>query len=452
MPRRRKTKVRVPAAHTAPAAVPAPQLAEEIPLLIRLEREIEDELRPRQRARLEEKLREVDAAGSVGAPACAGCGQRMKNRGRKRCSFVTRFGAIELRPVTYRCDPCRVQVRPLLARLGAEAGQLSGSLARLLALLGCVVPYELAAKLCHHFFGVEVSAMTVWRAVQRLGASLETYVEAQARYHADPHRSVQPVAAPPLAVVMGVDGSMLGMQVRATRRRRHGDEVLPPLTGVLLLPHERVEPSPGRRSVTRRILVTCLGDADRIFARLWAKLHDLGWLGPETVVVVIGDGAEWIWNRASLFTRRCEILGFWHVVEKAWELARLRYGDESKRVADWVTRLGDDLKAGKVDLVLARLATQDTATDEQREALETLLRYYTDNRARMRYVEYLRLGYGIGSGAVESAHQQVVQARLRQAGMRWSEAGAQRLLALRVLLLNGQFSLLDRLTMKRGAA
>jgi hypothetical protein len=36
----------------------------------------------------------------------------------------------------------------------------------------------------------------------------------------------------------------------------------------------------------------------------------------------------------------------------------------------------------------------------------------------MRYDEYLRLGYGIGSGAVESAHKQVVHARFRQAGMR----------------------------------
>ena len=65
----------------------------------------------------------------------------------------------------------------------------------------------------------------------------------------------------------------------------------------------------------------------------------------------------------------------------------------------------------------------------------------------MHYDEYLRLGYGIGSGAVESAHKQVVQARLRQAGMRWSEAGARRLQALRLLLLNDNGALLDRLRM-----
>ena len=82
-----------------------------------------------------------------------------------------------------------------------------------------------------------------------------------------------------------------------------------------------------------------------------------------------------------------------------------------------------------------------------RESLQALIRYYTDNAGRMRYDEYLRLGYGIGSGAVESAHKQVVHARFRQAGMRWSEAGARRLLALRLLLLNDNWALLDRLRM-----
>ena len=82
--------------------------------------------------------------------------------------------------------------------------------------------------------------------------------------------------------------------------------------------------------------------------------------------------------------------------------------------------------------------------------MKALIDYYETHAARMRYDEYLRLGYGIGSGAVESAHKRVVHARLRQAGMRWSELGAQHLLALRQLLLNGQWSsVADRLRMQR---
>jgi hypothetical protein len=73
-------------------------------------------------------------------------------------------------------------------------------------------------------------------------------------------------------------------------------------------------------------------------------------------------------------------------------------------------------------------------TPEVRKCLHALIRYYRSNAARMCYDEYLRLGYGIGGGAVEIAHKQLVHARLRQAGMRWSEVGARRLLALRLLL------------------
>ena len=99
---------------------------------------------------------------------------------------------------------------------------------------------------------------------------------------------------------------------------------------------------------------------------------------------------------------------------------------------------------GSFSAALKRLRPK---TEELRASLQSLIGYYSENAGRMRYDEYLRLGYGIGSGAVESAHKQVVHARLRQAGMRWSEAGARRLLALRLLLLNGDWALLDRMRM-----
>ena len=118
-------------------------------------------------------------------------------------------------------------------------------------------------------------------------------------------------------------------------------------TRVLLLPEERVETSPGRRSVVRRFLVSCLGDADDIFHRLYGQLRELGWLGPNTMVVIVGDGAEWIWNRAPWFIRRCEILDFWHAMEHAWGFARLRFGEESQQADQWVRQMGVDLKAGK---------------------------------------------------------------------------------------------------------
>jgi hypothetical protein len=213
-------------------------------------------------------------------------------------------------------------------------------------LLATVAPYELAARLADLLLGVTVSAMGVWRVTQRLGQAAANHSEALSQYHADSRSEGAPVENAPPAVVLGVDACFVGMQVRSKRRRRAGEEKLPALppveqgqfrdvkTGVLLLPDERVETSPGRRSMVRRFLVTCLGDADDIFRRLYAQLRELGWIGPETVVIIVGGPsggpreypAEWIWNRASMFVRRCEILDFWHALEYAWEFARLRYG------------------------------------------------------------------------------------------------------------------------------
>ena len=460
MPRKHRTP-HVCKAHQGPLPIRAPALLDELPPLIQMERDVTVEFCEPQRLDLLRRIKELEA--SLPVPAC--CGHPMKNRGRKETSFLCRFGRIVLFPVTFRCALCKRRVRPLMDALGVEHGSISGSLARLLALLGVLVPYQLAARLALIFFGVEVSAMTVWRAVQRLGEACTQYQEAQVAWHTTAQATVDEPSSAPDVVVVGVDGCALGMQVRAHRRhRKTASEVLPPLppvdgghfrevkTGVMLIPAQRCEPSPGRRSVLRRVLVTCLGNADRVFDHVTTKLALLGWLGRATVVVIVGDGAEWIWNRAKLFVNRCEILDFWHAIERAWEFSRLRFGQESTMGAQWIARITADLRAGKVEAIIARLGRIQTTSSEERNNLDGLIKYYTNNASRMRYDKYLRLGYGIGSGAVESAHKQVVHARLRQAGMRWSEAGARRLLALRVLLLNDEWPMLDRLRMKSFAA
>jgi hypothetical protein len=436
-----------------------PRLADQPSRFILLEREVELEYRPRMLEALQRKVDTVAEEVRATVPECPRCGQPMSYHDTRPVSWLAHWGRLQAHPARYRCSLCKQERRPLLDLLGVEPGRICGSLARLLGLLAAVAPYELAARLAQLLLGVTISAMGVWRVAQRLGQAAANYSEALSQYHADSRSEAPGLDNAPPAVVLGVDGCTLGMQVRTHRRRRNGAEPLPPLpvieeghfrevkTGVVLLPSDRVETSPGRRSLVRRFLVTCLGDADEIFRRLYAQLRELGWVGPHTVVVIVGDGAEWIWNRAAMFVHRCEILDFWHALEHAWTFARLRYGQDSTLADRWVHGIAEDLRAGKIEEVIARLKRLRPQTLELRESLQSLIRYYSENAGRMHYDEYLRLGYGIGSGAVESAHKQVVHARLRQAGMRWSEAGARRLLALRLLLLNDDWARLDRLRM-----
>lgn len=436
-----------------------PALADHPSRFLLLEREVELDYRPQMLNALQRKVNAVAEETRGMLPACSHCGQTMRRQDTRDVSWWARCGCLHAAVSRYRCLCCGYECRPLLDVLGVEPGRISGALARLLALLATVAPFPLAARLASLLLGVNISPMGIWRVAQRMGEATARYQDSLSRYHADSRSAGADTQAAPAAVVLGVDGCSLGMQVRSQRRRRKGGERLSPLpvieegrfrevkTGVVLLPSERVETSPGRRSVVRRFLVTCLGDADAIFARLYAQLRELGWVGAHTVVVIVGDGAEWIWNRAPMFVRRCEILDFWHALEHAWEFAQLRYGQGSAQADAWVHTLAEDLRTGKVQDVIARLKRLRPRTPELRQSLQTLIHYYSENATRMHYDEYLRLGYGIGSGAVESAHKQVVHARFRQAGMRWSEAGARRLLALRLLLLNDNWALLDRLRM-----
>lgn len=62
-------------------------------------------------------------------------------------SWLARFGKLSAPVSRFVCRDCHVQCRPLLALLGVELGRISGSLARLLALLAAVAPCSLAARL-----------------------------------------------------------------------------------------------------------------------------------------------------------------------------------------------------------------------------------------------------------------------------------------------------------------
>lgn len=429
--------------------------------LMELEREVELEFRPQMLAALEQRVRAEAEAVESAAPPCQRCGERMHYHDRRKVSWIVRCGKLRAAAARFRCKRCGYDCQPLLDHLGVEPGRISGSLARLLVLLTVIAPYELAARAAFLLLGVKVSAMGVWRVTQRLGEAAARYQEQLTEYHGNVRSPEVGGKEAPDVVVVGVDGCALGMQVRQKRRRRPKDgSPLPPLpeveegqfrevkTAVLLRPDERVETSPGRHSLVRRLLVTGLGNADAIFNQLWAQLAEMGWLGALTMVVVVGDGAEWIWNRTWIFPRCCQILDFWHAVEKAWAFARAQYGEGSSRAEAWIDRLAQDLKQGKVKAVIQRLERLQPRREPAEKALAELIKYYRDNASRMRYDEYLRLGYGIGSGAVESAHKQVVHARMRQAGMRWSEAGARRLLALRLLLLNERWAMLDQLRMQ----
>jgi hypothetical protein len=134
-----------------------------------LEREVEQEFRPRLLAALQQKVDAVAEQTDAIAPCCPGWGRTMGFHDERKISWLARFGRVHARVRRYRCGHCPDECRPLLDVLGVEPGRISGSLARLLALLAIVAPYPLAARLAHLLLGVTIGAMRVWRVTQRRG-------------------------------------------------------------------------------------------------------------------------------------------------------------------------------------------------------------------------------------------------------------------------------------------
>ncbi len=145
--------------------------------------------------------------------------------------------------------------------------------------------------------------------------------------------------------------------------------------------------SPGRRSVVRRFLVTCLGDADEIFRHLYAQLRELGWVGPSH-----GRSDPPGWNRMDLESGQyvCAPLRDPGLLACAGACLDICASALRRRFCAsdaWVHQMAEDLRSGKVEDVIGRVKRLRPRTAELRDSLQALIRYYSENDGRMRYDE-----------------------------------------------------------------
>jgi hypothetical protein len=152
--------------------------------------------------------------------------------------------------------------------------------------------------------------------------------------------------------------------------------------------------------------------------------------------VVLGDGARWIWNLAGeLFPDAVGIVDLFHAKGHLSEVAKDLYGAGSDRAQWWAAQRHDELDEGRLDDLLAALDVHVGSSDEARKCLD----YVTNNRERMRYPAFRAQGLCTSTGVVEAGCKVAIGTRLKRAGMHWSVAGADAIIALRCCRLSGRF-------------
>jgi hypothetical protein len=111
------------------------------------------------------------------------------------------------------------------------------------------------------------------------------------------------------------------------------------------------------------------------------------------------------------------------------------HGETSAARAHWAKQQLDALWEGRLDEVLEALAQQ--AGDAG--AVDAAVSYYTTHRSRLDYPSYRARNLQLGSGTIESTCKHLISARLKQAGMIWSEEGANAVSAVRAWLKSGRW-------------
>ena len=389
---------------------------------------------------LEERLNADHSDQSRATRPCA-CGQAARYVGRRAKRFQSVLGKLNLERAYYHCPRCGQGWYPRDQALALEGTSLSPAVQRMVASVGAAVSFEEGSALLRELADVEVHAKQVERVAEQLGAAIAQ----------EEQQTAEPLCDQPSAptLYLGMDGT--GVPMRATelggRAGKQPDgsaktrEVK--LCTVWSAESRDAEGRPvrdeGSVSYSAAIESAASQDTDRELSQFTQRVDR------EAIrrrcrdaqrLVVLGDGAAWIWNLAQeLFPQAVQIVDRFHVKERLSELAKSLYGEIGEKAKQWAQRRYQELDEGRWKSLLAALLRHALHSRPARECLQYLRR----NRSRMRYPEFHAQGLCTSSGVVEAGCKGVIGTRLKRGGMHWTLRGANAIIALRCCKLSGRF-------------
>jgi hypothetical protein len=159
--------------------------------------------------------------------------------------------------------------------------------------------------------------------------------------------------------------------------------------------------------------------------------------------VALTDGAEALQQHVvPHFPADTLVLDIIHATAYLWDTATARLGETHPQRMAWVRVYLEPLLAGQTDAVITALAAEGkdpTHTVTPRQAVRRTVGYDRRHRPYMPDDEYLARGWPIGTGVVEGACRHLVNDRMEPSGMRWTKGGAQGVLDLRAVRINGHW-------------
>ena len=384
----------------------------------------------------------IPAAGQRTVP-CA-CGQQALYREVRSKPVLTAVGPVEVSRPYYLCPHCHNGQFPADVELDIENTEFSPGVRRMQAVVGQEAPFDHGRQQMKLLAGLEVTTKSVERTAEAIGENIA------ARQQQEIQRAVQL----DLPIVLGEAVPRLYVQMDGT--------------GIPVVPKETVGrqgKTEGQPSHTREVKLGCVftqttwdeegfpirdpesttytgavETAEEFGKRIYLEAWNRGSSRAQKLVVM-GDGAEWIWNLADQhFPGAVQIIDLYHARQHLWDLVRrLHPNDEGKQKAWMKVHQQRLLDQGKIEKLVVALRSTVSTNPELVDRIRIEADYFERNAERMRYPQFRRQHLFVGSGVIEAGCKTVIGSRLKQSGMFWTVRGANAIIALRCCHLNGRF-------------
>ena len=347
----------------------------------------------------------------------------------------TVLGPVTLTRAWYHCAACGHGLAPRDAELGVAGASMSPGLAAMNDMAAAAGPFAGAARLLESLAGVRIGAKRVERAAEASGAAVAAAGRERASLIAS--RKVVPLPPSPLAdKLYGViDGTGVPMTATETAGRagkgEDGRARTREVKLAVFFTQDKLDKDgyPVRDRDSASVIATF--EPASTFAGL-VKAEGIR-RGADHVrqLTILGDGAPWIWGIATAkFPEATQIVDLFHAREHLHSLTRSLEFMLGDRKDEWLAARLEDLDYGDIDGIEAAVRTYPLEGVNKDET-EKELGYFLNNAPRMRYHWFRSRGLFVGSGVVEASCKTIVGQRLKQAGMHWTVAGADAIIALR---------------------
>jgi len=382
------------------------------------------------------------ATGQRALP-CA-CGHHAHYRELRSKPVLTVVGKVEVSRPYYLCPYCHVGQFPADADLDIENADFSPGVRRMQAMVGQDAPFDHGRQQMKLLADLEVTTKSVERTAEAIGADIV------AREHEEIHRAVQldlpiVIGKPIPFLYVQLDGTGVPVVKKETVGRAGKTEGQPAHTREAKLGSVFTQTTWDKEGFALRdpgstTYVGAIETAQEFGLRLYLEACKRGWSRAQKKVV-LGDGAEWIWNIADQhFPGAIQIVDLYHARQHLWELARKLFPNQQAEQERWMVVHKDALlDEGKIEDLVASLRTIESSNPELAEKIRIEADYFEKHTERMRYPAFRAQHLFVGSGVIEAGCKTVIGSRLKQSGMFWTVPGANAIIALRCCHINNRF-------------